>query len=167
MYSFSMGRKFIRISLFMFWPGFSPSYFHKSSEGPNCLIKEDKCKNDNIFGRHASNGRNVEKHFASKGDIDFSIAKCRFSEKYKKVTTNTSEGNRVFRVNGEFNKHSISLTTGKSFGYPNQIHATDSVLKDNNYGINQTPRKSLVHCSGSPSRENSVQVPATATNSGS
>ena len=45
--------------------------------------------------------------------------------------------------------------------------ATYSVAKDHNYGINQTlSRETLVHCPGSASRENSVQVLAT-TNSGS
>ena len=137
-----------------------------SSEGPNCLIKEDQCRHDNIFGRHTCNGQNVERHFPSKGEIDLSVIKFRFCEKYKKVATNTSEGNRVFGVSGEFSKHDISLTPGKSFRYPKQMHVTFSVNKDHNYGINQTPRKSLVHCSDSASRENSVQVLATATNSG-
>ena len=45
--------------------------------------------------------------------------------------------------------------------------ATYIVIKDHNYGINQTPSKTLVHCSGSASRENSVQVLVTTTNSGS
>ena len=40
-YSFSMGRKCIRIPLLIFWHGPSPSDFHKTSENPNCLIKED------------------------------------------------------------------------------------------------------------------------------
>ena len=47
------------------------------------------------------------------------------------------------------------------------MRATYSVTKDHNYGINQTPRETLVHCPGIASRENSVQVLATTTNSGS
>ena len=81
-YSFSVGRKFIRIPLLMFWPGSSPSDFHKTSEHPNCLIMEDHCKNNNIFGRHVSNGPNVERNFASKWDIDFSVTKFRFCDKF-------------------------------------------------------------------------------------
>ena len=79
-----MGKKLIRIPLLMFWPGFSPYDFHKTSEGPNCLIKQDQCKNNNFFGRHATNGPNVERKFASKRDIDFSVTKFRFCDKYKK-----------------------------------------------------------------------------------
>ena len=79
-----MGRKFIRIPLLIFSPGSSPSDFHKTSEDPNCLIKEDHCKNKNIFGRHASDGPNIERNFASKGDIDFSVTKFRFCDKFKK-----------------------------------------------------------------------------------
>ena len=78
----------------MFWPGSSPSDFHKTSEDPNCLIKEDQCKN-NIFGRHASNGPNVERNSSSKGDIHFSIKKLRFCGKLKKVATNTSEVKKI------------------------------------------------------------------------
>ena len=44
-----MGRKLIRIPLLMFWPGSSPSDFHKTSEDPNCLTKKDQCKNNNIL----------------------------------------------------------------------------------------------------------------------
>ena len=77
-----MESKFIRIPWLLLWPGSSPSDFHKTSEDPNCLIKEDQCKNTNIFGRHASNGPNVEKNFASKGDIDFSVIKFRFCDKF-------------------------------------------------------------------------------------
>ena len=33
----------------MFWPGSNPSDFHKTSEDPNCLIKEDQCKNNNFL----------------------------------------------------------------------------------------------------------------------
>ena len=66
----------------MFWPGSSPSDFHKTSKDPNCLIKEDKCKNNNIFERHASNGPNVERNFASKGDIIISVTKFRFCDKF-------------------------------------------------------------------------------------
>ena len=166
-YSFSMGRKFIRISLLIFWPGSSPSDFHKTSEGPNCPIKEDQCKNNNIFGRHASNGPNIERNFANRGHIDFSVTKFRFCDKYKKVATNTSEGNRVFGVGDKFSKHDFSATLGKSFGYPKQMYATYSITKDHNYGINQTPRKTLVHCSGGASRENSMLVLAATTNSAS
>ena len=81
-YSFSVGRKFIRIPLLMFWSGSSPFDFHKTSDDPNCLIKEDQCKNNNSFGRHVSNGPNVERDFASKGDIDFSVTKFRFCYKF-------------------------------------------------------------------------------------
>ena len=47
------------------------------------------------------------------------------------------------------------------------MRATYSVTKDHNYGINQTPRETLVHCLGSASKDNTVQVLATTTNSGS
>ena len=86
---------------------------------------------------------------------------------FKKVATNTSEGNRVFGVSDKFSKHDVSFTSGKSFGYPKQMHATYSVIKDLNYGINQAKRETLIHCSGSASRENSVQVLTTTANSGS
>ena len=138
--------------------------FHKTSEGPNCLIKENQCKN-NTFGQHASNGPNIRRNFTSKGDIDFSVTKFRFCDKYKKVATNTSDGNRVFSVSDKFSEHDISLTPGKSFGYPKQMYATYSINKDHNYGINQTPKKTLIDSSGSASRVNSVQVLATTTNS--
>ena len=68
----------------MFWPGSSPSDFHKTSEDPNCLIKEDPCKNNDTFGRHVSNGPNVERNLASKVDINFSVTKFRFCYKFKK-----------------------------------------------------------------------------------
>ena len=99
----------------------------------------------NIFGRHVSNGPNVGRNLASKEDIDFSVTKFRFYHKSKKVATNTSEGNRVFGVSDKFSKHDVSLASGKSFGYPKQVRATSSVTKDHNYGINQTPRETLVH----------------------
>ena len=146
----------------MFWPVTSPSDFHKTSENPNCLIKEDQ-RNNNIFKWHASNGPNVERNFTSKGDLDFCVTKFRFCDKFEKGTTDISVENRVFGVSDNFNKHDVSLTSG----YPKQMHATYSVTKDHNYGINQTPRETLVHCPGSASRENSVQVLATTTNSGS
>ena len=162
-----MGRKFTGIPLLMFWPWSSPSDFHKTSEDPNCLIKEDQYKNNNIFWWHASNGPNIERNFESKGDIDFSVSKFKFCDKLKKVSINTSEANIVFRVSYKFSRHDVSLTSGKSFGYPKQMHATYSVTKNYNYGINQTPRKTLVHCSGSASKENSMHVLATTTNSNS
>ena len=40
-------------------------------------------------------------------------------------------------------------------------------LLPKNYGIKPNPRKTLIHCSGSVSGENSVQVLVTTTNSGS
>ena len=156
----------MRIPFLMFWLGSSPSDFHKTSEGHNCLIKEDQYKNNNIFGRHASNCPNIKRNFASKGDIDFSVSKFRFCDKYKRPI-NTSEGNRVFGVSDKFSKHGTSLDPGKSFGCPKQMYGTYSITKDHNYGINQASRKNLVHCSGSASRENLVQVLATARNSGS
>ena len=137
----------------MFWPVTSPSDFHKTSENPNCLINEDQ-RNNNIFKRYASNGPNVERNFTSKGDLDFCVTKFRFCDKFEKGTTDISVENRVFGVSDNFNKHDVSLTSG----YPKQMHATYSVTKDHNYGINQTPIGTLVHCSGSASRENSVQV---------
>ena len=81
-YSFSVGGKFIQIPLLMFWPESSLSDFHKTSGDPNCLIKEDQCKNNNIFRRHVTNGLNVERNFASKVEIDFSVTKFRFSDKF-------------------------------------------------------------------------------------
>ena len=46
------------------------------------------------------------------------------------------------------------------------MNATYSITTDHNYEINQTPRKTLVHCPGSACRENSVQVYATTRNPG-
>ena len=46
------------------------------------------------------------------------------------------------------------------------MHATYSVTKDHNCRINQTSRKNLIHCSGTASRENSVELFVTKTNSG-
>ena len=77
-----MGRKFIEILFLMFSPGSSPSDFYKTSEDPNCLMKKDQCKNNNIFGRQASNGPNVERNFAREGDIDLSITEFRFCDKF-------------------------------------------------------------------------------------
>ena len=81
-YSFSMGRKFIGILLLMSSAGSSPSDFHKTSKDPNCLMKEDQCKNNSIFGRQASNSPNVERNFASEEDIDFSVTEFRFCDKF-------------------------------------------------------------------------------------
>ena len=81
---FSMGRKFIQIPLVLLWPRSRPFDFQKTSEDPNCLIKENQCKNNNIFGRHPSNGPNVERNFPRKGDIDFSVTKCGFVINLKK-----------------------------------------------------------------------------------
>ena len=84
-YLFSMGRKRIRIPLLAFWPGSSSFVFHKTSEDFNCLIKENQCKNNNHFGRHASNAPYIKRNFASKGDINFSVTKSRFCDKFKKI----------------------------------------------------------------------------------
>ena len=61
----------------------------------------------------------------------------------------------------------LALPQEKDLDIQKQMHATYSVTKDHNYGINQTPRKTLVHCSGGASRENSVLVLAATTNSAS
>ena len=47
------------------------------------------------------------------------------------------------------------------------MYATYSITKDHNYGINKTPRKTLVYYSVSASRENSMQVLEATTSSGS
>ena len=70
-------------------------------------------------------------------------------------------------VSDKFRKNDVSFGSGKSIGYPKQMRTTYSVTTWQNYGINQTPRETLIHRSGSASRENSVQVFATRTNSGS
>ena len=72
-----------------FWSWSNPSEFHKTSAGRICLVEEDQCRNTNIFGRHAINDPNVERNFASKGDIDFSVTKFKFCDKCEKVATNT------------------------------------------------------------------------------
>ena len=69
----------------MFWLGPSPSDFHKTYEDPKCLIKEDPCKNNNIFGRHASNGPKVERNFASTGDIIFLLQNLDFVINFKQL----------------------------------------------------------------------------------
>ena len=74
---------------------------------------------------------------------------------------------RVSGISDKFSNHDVSIASGKSFGHLKQMRATYSVAKDHNYGINQTPRETLVHCPGSASRENSAQVLTTTTNSGS
>ena len=66
--------------------------------------------------------------------------------------------------------NSVNITLAlpqKGFGYPKQIHVSYSVIKDRNYGINQTPRKTIVHCSDTAFKENSAQVLVTTTNLGS
>ena len=55
-------RKYIRFQwegnlcefLCLFWPVSGPFDFHKTSEDRNCFIKEKQCKNNNLFGLHAS-----------------------------------------------------------------------------------------------------------------
>ena len=65
------GKEFIQIPLLMFCPGSSPSDFHKNSEDPNCLTKQDQHKNNNNFGIHARNSPNVDRNLASKGTLIF------------------------------------------------------------------------------------------------
>ena len=91
-------RKYIRFQwerkLYKFlcsYLGLGPVPPAKTSEDPNCLIKEDRCKNKNILGDILVMA-NVEKKFASKGYIDFSVNKSRFCDKFEKVATNTIEG---------------------------------------------------------------------------
>ena len=149
-----MGRKFIRIPLLMFWPGFSPSYLLKV---PIALLRRINVGMIIFLDDILVMAKTLKDIFQAKERLIFLLQNLGFAKNIKKLQLG---------VSGEFSKHDISLTPGKSFRYPKQMHVTYSVNKDHNYGINQTPRKSLVHCSGSASRENSVQVPATATNSG-
>ena len=41
----------------------------------------------------------------------------------------------VFGVSDKFSTHDVSLTSGKCFGYPKQMHVTYSVTKYHNYGM--------------------------------
>ena len=51
---------------------------------------------NNLLGRDASNGSNLVS--VVKWDIDFSITKFTFFNKFEKVLINTNEGNRVFEI---------------------------------------------------------------------
>ena len=97
----------------MFWPGSSPSDFHKTSEDPNCLFKENQRKN-NLFGP------NFERNFATKRDIDFSVTKFRFCDKFWKVASNTNDEKRVFGVSDKFSKHDVSHTSGNGLDIQNK-----------------------------------------------
>ena len=145
-----------------FWSWSNPSEFHKTSAGRICLVEEDQCRNTNIFGRHAINDPNVERNFASKGDIDFSVTKFKFCDKCEKVATNTMKEIEFLGLVINSVNMALALPQEKK----QQMHATYSVTKGHNYGIKQTPRKTLVHCSGSASMENFVQVLVTTKNSG-
>ena len=73
------------IPLLTFWSGPSFSDFHKTSEDPSCLIKEDQCKNNNIFGRHVSNGPNVKKISQAKQTFIFLLQNLGFAINLKKL----------------------------------------------------------------------------------
>ena len=144
-----------------FGQGLAPLIFTKYLKIPIAFLRR-------INVRIIFLAQNFERNFATKRDVDFSVTKFRFCDKFWKVASNTNDEKRVFGVSDKFSKHDVSHTSGNGFGYPKQMHATYSVTEVHNYGNNQTtPRKTLVHCSGGASRQNSVQVLGTTTNSGS
>ena len=49
-----------------------------------------------------------------------------------KVPTKTRESSRDFSSSDKVSKHDVSLASGKSFGFPKQMHATYRVTKDHN-----------------------------------
>ena len=105
---------------------------------------------------------NVEKNSQAKETLIFLLTNLGFVINLKKSQLTPVKG-----VSDKFSKYDVTLTLRKRFGCPKQMYATCSVTKDHNYGINQTPRETLVHFSGGASRENSVQVLAATTNLGS
>ena len=64
-------RKFIRISVPMFWLGSCPTNFHKIIKNPNYNLASHKYKNDYLLGRHASNGsiHREDKHVSRQSNL--------------------------------------------------------------------------------------------------
>ena len=61
----------------------------------------------------------------------------------------------------------LALPQKERFGYPKQIHVKLQRHQRPQLWNNQTPRKTIVHCSGTAFKENSAQVLVTTTNLGS
>ena len=78
-----------------------------------------------------------------------------------KVATKTRESSRDFSSSDKVSKHDVSLASGKVLDFQNKCM---QLIESPKTTINQTPTKSLVHYSGSASRENSVQVLAATIN---
>ena len=115
-YSFSIGRKFIQIPLLMFWPVSSPSDFHKTSEDPNCLLSRINVRIILLDGMLVM-VQTLNEISQAKETLIFLLQNLGFLLLFKKSQL-TSVKERVFGDSGKFSKHDVSLTSGKSFGYP-------------------------------------------------
>ena len=62
--------------------------------------KDHQCEDNNFLAQFASNGPNLEGTNTSKGIINFSIAKVTFCNNYKKILTDSSNGDRLL-INSE------------------------------------------------------------------
>ena len=97
-------RKFIRISLPIFWLGSCPTNFHKIIKNPNCNFASHKYKNDCLLGRHGSNGslhrgdKNVSRH------SNLLVRTTRFCNQLEKVCFDTSAGDQIFGAKNQLSQ---------------------------------------------------------------
>ena len=56
---------------------------------------KNQCENNYLFGCYVSNGPNIKGDSTGTRNFDFSSTKLGFCNRYKEVTTNAREGDRI------------------------------------------------------------------------
>ena len=97
-------RKLILISVPMVWLGSCPTNFHKIIKNPNWNFASHKYKNDNLLGRHASNGplHRGDKHVPQHSNLLVTISG--FCNQLEKVCFDTSAGDRIFEAKNQLSQ---------------------------------------------------------------
>ena len=164
-YTVSLGRKFIRIPMPVLWSRTSSSDFYKTAKNSYSSDEENQYKDNNFSRRYAPHESEIFRTDPSSGNVDFSVTKFGFCDKFKKISIVSSKRDGVSWSDHQLKINDFSFTSAKGSGYPEQMCTTIDNPTDHNYGINQTHRKNVFHSAGCSPRKNQEQISAESSNS--
>ena len=87
----------------LLWFGTSPKNIHKVDENFHLSVEETVCTTDYFSGRYSANGFIKGGTDTSKGHFDKSFSESRFSDKFKKISTQTMPEYTIFGYENQLN----------------------------------------------------------------
>ena len=161
-----MGRNHVPVSIPVLWPCTSAICFLKTPKDLHDPFQKDTDTHSNLFGRHVDYWQNKGRDYSSKRYSHSFTSVSGICYKSKKVSDDTSSGDRISGNDSQFKRNGYFPSTQKTTINKTDVSGYISESRDNRFRVNKGVKSPEINNFGHSPSKTPLSFSLAATSSG-